>query len=63
MKQLIVTDTNPTNFEKRVNELIDQGWRVVPLSLQTNVASTCYDSGFGDRISTSYVCSVVMEKC
>lgn len=62
MKQLLVTDTDPTNFEKRVNELIEQGWKIVPMSLQTSVSSTSYESGFGDRISTSYVCSVVMER-
>ena len=62
MKQLVVTDTNPTNFEKRVNELIEQGWRAIPLSLHTSVASTTYESSFGDRINISYICSVVLER-
>jgi hypothetical protein len=60
MKQRIVTGTNPTLFESEVNQLLEQGWKVVPGSL-TNSVSSHYDKTWA-RSETNYLFSVVLEK-
>ena len=57
--QKIVTGTNPTAFEREVNQLLEQGWKVVPGSM-TNSVSSHYDKSW-NRNDVNYLCSVVLE--
>ena len=54
MEQKLVIETDPKKFEKVVNDLIEQGWRIVPESLNTSVSNAIYNN--------HYICSVILEK-
>jgi hypothetical protein len=60
MKQKIVISTNPLAFEREVNDLLDQGWKVVAGSMMNSISSH-YDKTYG-RSDVNYLCSVVLEK-
>jgi hypothetical protein len=60
MAQKIVTSTSPRIFEEKVNQLLEDGWKVVPGSMINSVSSH-YDKTWS-RSEVNYLCSVVLEK-
>lgn len=65
MQQKLVIDTNPNDFKREVDELINEGWNIQPQSLTTNVSTAITamgDSWNSERIDTRYICSVVLER-
>jgi len=64
MEQKLLASTDLTAFKVEVNNALNEGWRVVPGTLQVSAASTSYNRG-SDHYSTpiiSYACVVVVEK-
>ena len=58
MKQKIIISTEIYGFQIEVNQHLKEGWRIIPGTLSTSVASV--QPLWGHPI-TSYVCSIALE--